>query len=55
MSLEQVIAGKMDVRQAATSYSVPESSLFDRGKALRSGKEITLDVKLGRSSPNIQF
>ncbi|KAJ8935213.1 hypothetical protein NQ318_017129 [Aromia moschata] len=45
---DAVISGKMGLRQAAVTYSVPKSSLFDKVNALRSGQEVTLDTKLGR-------
>ncbi|KAJ8942136.1 hypothetical protein NQ318_021644 [Aromia moschata] len=45
---DAVISGKMGLRQAAVTYSVPKSSLFDKVNALRSGQEVTLDAKLGR-------
>lgn len=43
-----VMEGKLSVRQAADRYDVPRSSLHDRLKVLKSGKEIAFHPKLGR-------
>lgn len=43
-----VLEGKLSVRQAADRYDIPRSSLHDRVKVLKSGKEITFQPKLGR-------
>lgn len=43
-----VTEGKFSLRQAADRYDVPKSSLHDRLKILKSGKEIAFISKLGR-------
>jgi helix-turn-helix, Psq domain len=47
-AIKCVIEGKLSVRQAEDIYDVPKSSLHDRLKVLKSGKEIDMHPKLGR-------
>lgn len=46
-----VVEGNLSVRQAADRYDVPRSSLHDRLKCLKSGKETDFQPKLGRFVP----
>lgn len=43
--------GKLTFRQATNRYDVPRSSLHDRIKALKNGREISVHPKLGRYEP----
>lgn len=43
-----VLEGKFTIRDAEDSFDVPRSSLHDRLKVLKSGKEISFKPKLGR-------
>ncbi|CAG5036361.1 unnamed protein product [Parnassius apollo] len=47
-AVKNVMEGKLSVRQAADRFDVPRSSLHDRLKVLKSGKEVAFYPKLGR-------
>ena len=47
-AIKSVVEQKLSIRQAAERYDVPKSSIHDRLKVLKSGREVTYYPKLGR-------
>ncbi|CAK9824004.1 hypothetical protein ANTRET_LOCUS2242 [Anthophora retusa] len=44
----RVMDGKLTVRLAVDKYDIPHSTLQNRVKALKSGREVTFKLKLGK-------
>ncbi|KAJ4425442.1 hypothetical protein ANN_28057, partial [Periplaneta americana] len=50
-ALQNVLSGKMTIRQAAVSFSVPRSSLGDRVLKVKSGSDVKVCADMGRFKP----
>lgn len=47
-AIQQVISGNMSDRRAATSYGVPRSTIQDKVRKLKEGKEVVIKPDMGR-------
>lgn len=50
-AIDQVLSGKMSDRMAAVAYEVPRSTMRDKIKQLKEGKETILKPELGKFKP----
>lgn len=48
IAIEKVIKKKMSLREAASRYGIPTTTLYDKLKLIREGKEVELKPVLGR-------
>ena len=48
MAVDNVLSGKLSIREAAGHFSVPKSTLADRVKDLKGGKSVTMTATMGR-------
>ena len=47
-AMQKVVEGSMSLRKASSQFSVPKSTLQDRIKSIKSGKEVQATPQMGR-------